>query len=234
VHLVLDAFPAAEAGPRLKSQTSVTIALHPSRVERHTQSMGRSKETRPRGRRARNGRRQRLLVIGCGNWLAGDDAAGLELARRLRQSGLEECGARDLPRLSLEVLDLFEKSERVLFLDAVMAGAPVGTLHLVPLPWPGMEPRSLGSVTTHGWGIAEIVRLAKSLHRRLPKLYLLGIEIESIAPGTPLSPAVRGSLERAAEGFAGLRRWLLSEGERLTSPRSFPPEGDGLPGNVHG
>ncbi len=187
--------------------------------------------TRGRARRGRGRRRQELLVIGCGNWLAGDDAAGLELARRLRESGRKECAARDLPRLSLEVLDLFDKAERVLFLDAVMTGAPVGTLHLVPLPWPGMEPRSLGTMTTHGWGIGEIVRLAKSLHRRLPKLYLLGIEIEAIAPGAPLSAGVRAAVKQAAVGFDGLRRWLLAGGERLHSPRSFVPGDIAFPGS---
>ena len=179
-------------------------------------------------KRARKAQAKRpLLVIGCGNWMAGDDAAGLELARQLRAQG-SDCGPRDLPRLSLEVLDLFEEAERVLFLDAVVSGAPVGTLHLVPLPWPGMEPRSLGSVSTHGWGIPEIVRLAEALHRRVPKLYLLGIEIESISPGAPLTSAVRAAVERAMEQFEVIREWLIEGGERLTSPRSSPPGSAGF------
>ena len=178
-------------------------------------------------RTRKTGAKRPLLVIGCGNWMAGDDAAGLELARQLRAEGCD-CGPRDLPRLSLEVLDLFEEAERVLFLDAVVSGATVGTLHLVPLPWPGMEPRSLGSVTTHGWGIPEIVRLAEALHRRLPKLYLLGIEIESISPGAPLTSGVREAVERAKAQFAAVRDWLIDSGERLTSPRSSPPGSEGF------
>ncbi len=189
-------------------------------------------------RMRRTGATLPLLVIGCGTWMAGDDAAGLELARQLRAEGCD-CGPRDLPRLSLEVLGLFEEAERVLFLDAVVSGAPVGTLHLVPLPWPGMEPRSLGSVTTHGWGIAEILRLAEALHRRVPKLYLLGIEIESISPGAPLTSAVRDAVARARAQFGAVRDWLIESGGRLTRPRSSPPGGevfatDGMPSDFGG
>ncbi len=100
--------------------------------------------------------RPRLMVLGCGNPFAGDDNVGLELVRRLRARGSCGCEFRDLPEGGLGLLELFDRADIILFVDAVLSGAPPGTLHLVPLPAREVVPRALGSVSSHGWGLDEV------------------------------------------------------------------------------
>jgi hydrogenase maturation protease len=131
----------------------------------------------------------RFMVIGCGNELAGDDGVGIEVARRLRLQPLG-CTVLEFPRAGLEIVDLFDSAHPLVFIDAVMSGAPVGSIHLTKLPSERLEGRSLRSITGHGWGLTEAIGLAQALSRRIPPLWLVGIEIGETTPGKPLSPPV--------------------------------------------
>ena len=170
------------------------------------------------------GRGLSLRVVGCGNARAGDDSAGLEIVRRLRERG--DCRAELLqrPQAGLELMDVLRGAEGVLFIDAVSSGAPPGTLHLVPLPSAGVMPRALGAISCHGWGLAETLRLMAALHYRLPRLALLGVEIESAQPGSPRSEAVESTVQMVVERFGVLEEFLTREEhwDGLT-PRRFAP-----------
>ncbi|MEW6368154.1 MAG: hydrogenase maturation protease [Acidobacteriota bacterium] len=68
----------------------------------------------------------KVAVIGIGNELAGDDAAGIEVVRRLSERW------RDDNRVFLyaletdlfEIADLLERAERFIFVDATLEGTP--------------------------------------------------------------------------------------------------------------
>lgn len=173
-----------------------------------------------------------LLVIGCGNLTCGDDRVGLEFVRKLRPQACAQYVARAMPQLAVDLLELFKEAEIILFVDAVQTGAPPGTLHLVPLPYPGLQARSLSKLSGHGWGLNEVLELALSLGRDIPRLALLGIELESVDYGAPLSPAVKQALHLALENFPRLRALLSSEGGELTLPRSFAPGDVAFPGEL--
>jgi hydrogenase maturation protease len=173
-----------------------------------------------------------LLVIGCGNLSCGDDRAGLEFVRKLRPQACAQYTARELPQLSVDLLELFKDADTILFVDAVETGAPPGTLHLVPLPYAGLQTRSLSKVSGHGWGLAEVLELARSLGREIPRLALLGIELESVEYGEPLSPVVKQSVHLALESFPRLRALLSGASGELTVPRSFAPGDPAFPGEL--
>jgi hydrogenase maturation protease len=103
---------------------------------------------------------------------------------------------------------MFDEAELILFVDAVSSSAPPGTLHLVPLPWPDLEPRALGALSTHGWGLTETIELARTLGRQIPRLVLLGVEIAQVAQGARRSPEVEAAIEFAVENFSRVRQWL--------------------------
>ena len=172
-----------------------------------------------------------LRVVGCGNPHAGDDSVGLEVVRRLRARGDCECELLEMPQASVEMLDLLQGGGVVLFVDAVSSGAPPGTVHLAPLPSSGIEPRALGSLSSHGWGLAEMLGLAGALRRPTPRLMLLGLEVGTVAPGAPRSAAVEGATRTVVERFSQLRA-LLAEADEIQwrSPRCFPPGDTSFPG----
>jgi hydrogenase maturation protease len=165
-----------------------------------------------------------LRVVGCGNPQAGDDSVGLEVVRRLRARGEGACELLEMPQASVEMLDLLQGAGVVLFVDAVSSGAPPGTVHLAPLPSSVIEPRALGSLSGHGWGLAEMLGLAGALGRPTPRLMLLGVEVGTVGPGETCTPAVEGAIQIVVEKFPQLRV-LLTEAEQGEGHgfRRFPP-----------
>jgi len=123
----------------------------------------------------------KILVIGIGQSLRGDDAAGLG-AVRLWQDKFPISAARvhlelsELPGLGL--LDLLEGMDAAIIVDTVHSVAPPGTLH-------HLGPDDLASFTAnagsaHGWGVAETLQLGRTLYPSLAgcRITLIGIEAD--------------------------------------------------------
>ena len=134
------------------------------------------------------------LVIGVGNAMRRDDAAGLAAARCVRAAGidaLEACG--DLSSLP----DCWEDRTQVIIVDAVRTGAAPGTLHRFDAA-AGPLPALFARGSTHAFGVAEAVELARVLGRLPQALVVYGIEGGDFSPGEGLSPAVQRAVEQAA------------------------------------
>jgi len=172
----------------------------------------------------------RLLIVGCGNPMGGDDSAGIEVVRRLSELGDCGCDLRAETSPGVELLDVFPLAEVILFVDTVSAGGAPGTLYLTSLPSEELEPRALGLLSGHGWGFAEALKLAHALGRTIPRLFLLGIEAGTVVQGAPRSPAVERAIALVGERISGLRSLLLASdllATRIFYPgdRSFPAFG---------
>ena len=154
---------------------------------------------------------QKLVIVGIGQSLRGDDAAGLE-AVRLWQKTFPQTAADPRLRIEqagmpgLELIDLLANADGVLLVDAVQSGSPAGTLHMVkPEQVASFE---TGSGSAHGWGVAETLALARELRYALPEqIFILGIEAASFTIGDPLCKEVTASLTRAAEMIEERIHW---------------------------
>lgn len=144
----------------------------------------------------------KILVLGLGQSLRGDDAAGLE-AVRLWQEKFPETAGRvrvelsELPGLAL--LDLLEGMDAAILVDAVQSSASTGTVIC-------LGPDELASFTpdagsAHGWGVAETLQLGRSLVPSLAncRVMLIGIAGGQFSMGAGLSPEVRTALEKVAD-----------------------------------
>ena len=142
-----------------------------------------------------------IVVLGIGQSLRGDDAAGLE-AVRLWQESYPQSAARirvelsELPGLAL--LDLLEGAEAAVLVEAVHADVAPGMLIRL---WPE-DLASFGSDarSAHGWGVAETLRLGRSLNPLLAqcRVNLIGIVGRDFTLGAGLGPQVRLALDDAA------------------------------------
>jgi hydrogenase maturation protease len=112
--------------------------------------------------------------------------------------------------------------------DAVVSGGAPGAIYLTSLPSKKLEPRALGSVSSHGWEITEVLKLAKALGRTVPRLYLLGVEATTVAAGASRSAAVEQAMALVVERIDPLKHLLLTC--ELSSFRIFPPNDDSFPG----
>ena len=139
-----------------------------------------------------------VLVIGVGNAWRGDDAVGLQAARRLRVSLGPSVEVIDAEGDGLAILDLMEGIDHVILIDAVKGGGQPGTTIRLDLSvgsrWGTVVPCS-----THAMGIADAIDLARALGRLPKQIILYGIEIESVESGAPISDAVREGLDIVVE-----------------------------------
>ena len=117
-----DGLPRLRPVPRLRH----ALAAGPDAADRL--DPGRLRSGRA-GNSAVTERRPRILVLGLGNDILGDDAVGLLAARRLRALLPESVDVVESRGAGLDLLDLLEGYDRALLLDAIMTGKhPPGTI----------------------------------------------------------------------------------------------------------
>jgi hydrogenase maturation protease len=75
----------------------------------------------------------RVIVVGCGNQLASDDAVGLEVINQLRRVSGHVCEVLDCRTVSPTFLSGLMPDTVLIFVDAVRSGARPGTIHEVKL-----------------------------------------------------------------------------------------------------
>jgi hydrogenase maturation protease len=154
----------------------------------------------------------RVLVVGLGNGLASDDAVGLQVISQLRQQGLVACSFLELAQM--DVLEILDEADTIVFVDALVSGAAPGTVQLLALSASEMESRNEAAFSLHGWSLKEILELRGALGLHSPRMFLLGIEIESAAPGTELSAAVQMAVKKVVQHFPQLLDQLQEGTER--------------------
>ena len=138
------------------------------------------------------------LVLGLGHPDRADDGVGAAVVHYL--SG--RCPPDVQPSTvddPLSLIDLWSAAERVVVVDAVVSGAPPGTVHTMdvthsPLPVP---PGTAGG--SHALGLAAAIELARTIERLPPRLVVVGVEVETTGSGAALSAPVAAAVPAAAE-----------------------------------
>ncbi|MBI4732650.1 MAG: hydrogenase maturation protease [Chloroflexi bacterium] len=141
------------------------------------------------------------LVLGIGQSLRGDDAAGLEAVRLWQgkypqTAKLIRVETSELPGLGL--LDLLNGVDAAILVDAVQSAAPAGSLLRVGAA--DLASFAPDALSAHGWGVAETLQLGRSIYPWLEAVHvtLIGIVGEQFEIGAGLSPRVRAALDGAA------------------------------------
>lgn len=142
--------------------------------------------------------RATLKVLCVGNPWRCDDAAGLEVARRLRGTlppGVELLEREGEPTA---LIDAWDGAAALWLVDAVSSGTKPGTVHRLDASEREL-PTELFRRSTHHVGVAEAVELSRVLGRLPAQTVVYGIEGGSFEIGDELTPAVAVACERAAE-----------------------------------
>lgn len=135
----------------------------------------------------------RTRVIGIGNELRGDDAAGLLVARRLRELTLPGVEAVEADEAT-DLVELLGSAERAILVDAVVgASAPGDVVRL-------REPsRGRLAATTHNLRLHEALGLARVLYGLPTSMTVYGIEGRLFDVGAALTPEVAAGVQAAVE-----------------------------------
>jgi hydrogenase maturation protease len=137
----------------------------------------------------------RALVIGIGNEYRSDDAAGLLVARRLREVGGKGIVVLEQDGDGTRLMEAWTGAALVFLVDAVYSSAPPGTVHCLEAtvnPIPAAPFRH----STHAFGLVQAVELGRTLKQLPDRLVVYGIEARNFQAGTGVSHEVEQALER--------------------------------------
>jgi len=142
------------------------------------------------------------VVIGVGNPDRGDDGVGAEALGRLE--GRVPPGVR-LVRLSgadpAEVMEAWAGAARAIVVDAMVSGAPPGTVRRFDAAGAPL-PAEVQLVSTHALGAGAAIEMARVLGRLPDALAVYGVEGDVFAVGAGLSEAVAAGAAEAAARIA--------------------------------
>lgn len=142
-------------------------------------------------------RRTRTLVVGVGSADRGDDAAGLLVARRVRDAAPAGVEVVEWEGDLTALVDAFEGVDEVVIVDALRSGGRPGTVRRFG---DGGDPVPVGVPTggTHDLGVGSALGLAEALGRRPARLVVYGVEGADFRHGAIPGVAVLRGVERAA------------------------------------
>lgn len=131
-------------------------------------------------------RKSNILVIGIGNAYRNDDAIGLIIARRLKKRALDHVKILEESGEGTALMESWKDADTVILIDAVHSGAMPGTIHRLD---PHAQPISAKFFhhSTHAFGVAEAIELARTLDQLPPQLIVYGVEGKSFEAGVELS-----------------------------------------------
>lgn len=140
------------------------------------------------------------MVVGVGNALRGDDSAGLEVVRLLRERA-EAIGVavRELEGEGLGLLDIWDGARAVVLVDSVRSGAAPGTVHRIEATDRPLPATLGGSSSTHAVGVGDAIELARALGRLPSRLVVYGVEGRQFETGSQLSASIAAILESVVD-----------------------------------
>jgi len=135
----------------------------------------------------------RVLIIGCGNPLRGDDGLAWQaLAQLKRWPGLETTDIEMISchQLTPELAEPISAADRVIFIDARVGETPGRVdLHRVESSAPTR------SSLSHHLDPPALLDFAGGLYGRRPEAFAASVGVESLGYGEELSGSVRASLD---------------------------------------
>ena len=141
----------------------------------------------------------KTLIIGIGNRDRGDDAAGPLAAAYLR-SRLAGSAIRVIEASgeATELMEYWTGAETVILIDAICSASKPGMVTRLDLRSAEL-PEGLLRCSTHSFGVAEAVQLARALGRLPENIILYGIEAIQFQHGSAPSLEVEAGACNAAE-----------------------------------
>jgi hydrogenase maturation protease len=134
----------------------------------------------------------KILVLGVGNLLLGDEGLGVQSIEYLKNYGMpDDIDVLDGGTGGFHLLSLMDEYEKMILIDATIDEKPIGSLKVVYPKFSKDYPRAL---TTHDIGLKDLIETASVLNI-IPEIILIAI---TIAPhqeiGMVLSPEIEAVL----------------------------------------
>lgn len=126
------------------------------------------------------------LVLGIGNEYRRDDAVGLVVARRLKERAPDNVSIFEHSGEGAALMERWRSSACTILVDAVHSNQKAGTIFRFDAHQQ-VIPTQFFHYSSHAFGLAEAIELARALKQLPPRLIVYGIEGKNFAAGTGLS-----------------------------------------------
>ena len=154
---------------------------------------------------------KRVLVLGIGNPLCGDDGVGIKVIEYLNKNTHFPQGVKvqDGGTGALMLLGRLGDYDNIIIVDAMESGKDAGSItRCVPKE---VRPVSRHMASLHGVSFADMLKLTLLIDGRLPSLVIIGIQPKCIERGAHLSQEVEASIPTVAAMVATECKRVLSE-----------------------
>ncbi|MGG9961363.1 hydrogenase maturation protease [Ferruginibacter sp. SUN106] len=119
----------------------------------------------------------KILILGIGNYLMGDEGVGVHAAERLQQENLPSyVDVVDGGTGGFHLLGYFEGYETIILIDATLDNNPNGTIRLIKPRFAQDFPKAM---STHDIGLKDMVS-ALQFMGKMPVIHLFVMSIESL------------------------------------------------------
>lgn len=147
------------------------------------------------------------MIIGVGNAHRGDDAAGLIVVRRLQEALGDRVLCREENGEGTVLMEAWQAAETVILVDAMHSGAAPGMVQRFDVAAQSLPAKLLCS-STHVFGVAEAIELARALGQLPAHFIVYGIEGKNFAVGSELSTEAERAIAEAVDCVQQeLERW---------------------------
>ncbi len=156
-----------------------------------------------------------MVVIGVGNSLRHDDAAGLEVVRGVARRARTLADSAKIVVLEHEgeplgLLERWQGARAAVLVDTTRSGARPGTVRRLDASADPIPAQLRSSASTHAVGVGEAIELARELGRMPTRVVVYGIEGARFDAGEGLSPEVQAVIGELAEAVLGEARALAA------------------------
>lgn len=135
----------------------------------------------------------KTVVLGVGNLLLGDEGFGVHASRALlEEEWPEHVAIHEIGTAIIDALPAMEKADRIIVLDAVVAGKPAGTVYRMALEQFSQNP-CIASM--HGVDLPRVLALRTG--EKEPQVLVIGVEPRRIEWSMELSPEVDRAMQTA-------------------------------------
>ena len=142
--------------------------------------------------------RATTIIIGVGNESRGDDGAGIAAARLLKSRITPDIAVLEQSGEGTALMDAWHGASRVILIDAVCSGVTPGTIHRVDAAATPVQ-GSIFPCSTHSFGLADAIEMARALHELPTQVMIYGIEGASFDESAPMSSEVEIAIRSVAD-----------------------------------
>lgn len=138
---------------------------------------------------------KKIVVVGIGNVLLGDEGFGVKVVEELRKLELpKNVEVYDGATLGLQILNFLDNADSAIVVDAVKAGGKPGELFVFEISDAGNKGPML---STHDLDLVKAIEIGRLAYNLPERIIVVGVEPEKVEESFELSEKVKNAVPKA-------------------------------------